>query len=57
MAYIREPTALEYGTLDMYPILLSDSGHKSKDNLKCATNGVLTSFALCILKRRITFSI
>jgi hypothetical protein len=57
MAYIRELTALEYGTLDMYSISSSDFGHKAEDNLKCAANGVLTGFVLCILKRRRTFSI
>ena len=57
MAYIREPTALEYGTLDIYSISSSDSGHNAEDNLKCVANGVLTGFALCILKRWRTFSI
>jgi hypothetical protein len=33
MAYIREPTALEYGTLDMYSISSSDCGRKDEDNL------------------------
>jgi len=32
MAYIREPTALEYGTLDIYSISSSDTGHKAEDN-------------------------
>jgi hypothetical protein len=50
MTYIREPTTLKYGTLDMYSISCSDSEHKAKDNMKCAANGVLTGFALCILK-------
>jgi len=50
MAYIREPTALEYGTLDMYSTSLSDCGHKAADNLKCASKGVLTGLASCILK-------
>jgi hypothetical protein len=50
MAYISEPTTLEYGTLDMYLISSSEAGHKSKDNLKCGANGVLTGFASCILK-------
>jgi hypothetical protein len=36
MAYIREPTALEYGTLDMYSISSFDTRHKAGDNLKCA---------------------
>jgi hypothetical protein len=57
MAYISEPIALEYGTLDMYLISSFEAGHKSKDNLKCGANGVLTGFASCILKRRRTFSI
>ncbi|CAN1729048.1 hypothetical protein LINPERHAP1_LOCUS469 [Linum perenne] len=57
MAYIREPTALEYGTLDMYAISSSDCGQPSDDSLKCAAKGVLTGFASCMLKRRRTFSI
>jgi hypothetical protein len=51
MAYIRKPTVLEYGTLNMYSISSSDSGHKAVDNLKCASNGVFTDFTLCILKQ------
>uniref|UniRef100_A0A0A8ZMP3 Uncharacterized protein n=1 Tax=Arundo donax TaxID=35708 RepID=A0A0A8ZMP3_ARUDO len=41
----------------MYSIASSDSGHKAKDNLKYATNRVLTGFASCILKRRRIFLI
>ena len=51
MAYIREPTVLEYGTLDMYSTSSSNTGHKAEDYLKFAVNGVLTGFASCILKR------
>ena len=50
MTYIREPTVLEYGILDIYSISASDSRHKAEDTLKYATNKVLTNFLLCILK-------
>jgi hypothetical protein len=49
IAYIRESTALEYGTLDTYSISSCDSRHKAKDNLKCAVKRMLTNFALYIL--------
>jgi hypothetical protein len=50
MSCIREPTALEYGTLDMYSISSSDCEHKADDNLKCAANSVLTGLASYMLK-------
>jgi hypothetical protein len=34
MAYIKEPTALEYGTLDMYSKSSSVLGQSLDDNLK-----------------------
>jgi hypothetical protein len=49
IAYIREPTAQEYGTLDTYSISSCDSRHKAKDYLKYVVNGMLSNFALYIL--------
>jgi hypothetical protein len=51
MTYIKEPTALKYGTRDMYLISPSVLGHCNADNLKYGAIGVLTDFASCTLKR------
>jgi hypothetical protein len=45
MAYIKEPTALEYGTRDMYSISSLEIGHWVEDNMKCGAIGVVTFFA------------
>jgi hypothetical protein len=57
VTYIRDQTALEYGTIDMYIILWSDPQHKAKNNLINIVNNLFTDFALYILKCWITFLI
>ena len=36
---MRDPTALEYGTCDMYSISSSDCGDKADESLKWAAKG------------------
>ena len=54
IAYMRDPTVLEYETCDMYSISSFDCGDKADESLKWAAKGVLTGLALYILQR--TFS-
>ena len=48
IAYIKEPTTLDYGTFDMYLTSSSELGHCKDDNLKCRAVGVLTDLASCM---------
>jgi hypothetical protein len=50
IAYIKEPTALEYRTHDMYSISSLQIGHWVEGNMKCGAICVVTFFASIILK-------